>query len=48
VATFDSAVFAASTSQASEEFSVGKEVGLLGTSLFVGQIDRYRPLIRQC
>ena len=35
VATFGSAVFAPGSTLASEEFSVGKEVGYLGTSLFV-------------
>jgi DHA1 family multidrug resistance protein-like MFS transporter len=42
VATFGSAVFAPGSKQASQEFGVGEEVGLLGTSLFVGHpIDIY-------
>ena len=35
VASFDSALFAAGTTQASKEFSISNEVGILGTSLFV-------------
>ena len=35
VASFDSALFAAGTAEASKEFAVSKEVGILGTSLFV-------------
>jgi DHA1 family multidrug resistance protein-like MFS transporter len=41
VATFGSAVFAPGSKQASEEFGVGEEVGLLGTSLFVGVPNRH-------
>lgn len=35
VASFNSALLAAGTAEASEEFSVSNEVGILGTSLFV-------------
>ena len=35
MASFDSALFAAGSAQASKEFSVSDEVGILGTSLFV-------------
>jgi hypothetical protein len=41
VATFGSAVFAPGSKQASREFGVGEEVGLLGTSLFVGHLYRH-------
>ena len=40
VATFGSAVFAPGSKQASQEFGVGEEVGLLGTSLFVGLLSQ--------